>query len=216
MAGNTYALIICRSPRKLVKTLREKFNSPEIGMVTPDEKIILNTNNLELSFDFHRGIINETWYEFLEGIKKIVIISYQTSGSVTQAKLYEIKDEDINEVDNEHGWLYTHMGPVSKESPKEEHNFQGHSHSPAYFFRIYGIKIFDKNPSERSQINFENTYRPNPDSNIDRICPKCGGHNIRVEEWKGECKKCGYRNTEVWFSQYPVDIAREMLRINKS
>ena len=210
MASNTYALIICRNPRKLVKKLREKLNSPEIGKVTPDGKIIVNTNNIELSFDFHRGIIDEAWYKFLEGIKKIAIISYQTAGGVTQAKLYEIKDEDIKRVDNEHGFLYGHMGPG------EEHNFQGHSHLPAYFFRVHGIKIFDQYPSERSQINFENTYRPNPDANIDRICPKCGGHSISVEEWKAECKKCGYRNTEVWFSQYPVETAREMLRINKS
>lgn len=211
MSGRMYYLIDSEDPKSTLSKFRKKFGIPDVGKITQDNKIIIRADSNNFSDHISEGILKEDsiWAEVSEKIDNVVNISWQDTSHITYANLYKIRDGEIVRIDHEYGDLHPFFkNEHRKYDDAEGHPFQGHSHVPAYFFRKHGIKIFDKYPKERSKINFENTYKPEPDSNTERTCPSCEQHNIDVKGGEAECEDCGYKNTEVWFSQYSLDVAR--------
>lgn len=210
-----YCLLICRNPEEVISKFRDRFESSDMGKIMDDGAVLLRLNeSSKFSGYFGEGKVkgDSIWNEVAEDIDQVVEIAWNDTSNITYGTLYKIRDGESIKIDHEYGDLHPFFGDEAEEldidTEINKPDFQPHSHVPAYFFRVHDLKIFDKYPKERSKIDFEDTYEPESDSEVERTCPSCEGHNISVDGWEAECEECGYQNTEVWFSQYSIETAR--------
>ncbi len=215
MSSRMYYLVISSNPEDIQSKFRDRFDAPEMGKIIESSQVLFRLNETnKFSGYVGEGTVEKDsiWHEAAEDIDRVVEIAWNDTSSITYGTLYKIRDGESIKVDHEYGDLHPFFGDEAEDldidADLDKPDFQAHSHVPAYFFRVHGLKIFDKYPEERSKIEFKDTYSPDSDSDVERTCPSCESHKISLEEWKAECEDCGYRNTEVWFSQYSVKTTR--------
>lgn len=175
----------------------EALNHIRDDLDVEDGSINLHESGIVQISKRYTNITKEDFSKFSDIINRFLVVEGNDTSCCTTAKLYTLKDGEIEEIDRELSpWGDAFEGEILNKDLNEDY-ISGETYLRSYFYRKYGLKMWGGRSENVSE--YENCYNPLEHQNTRHVCPVCMSKNIKVNGWDAKCRRCSYENSKPWF-----------------